>query len=114
MWKYACCLSGKMASVLHESQPLTRASLRTKRPLESRIGLLIGAVLTRERLPTICVHSAGVPGAWSTAHGHRRVLQPGRSHPPGHMLIAGAISQQIAACVAVPAPFLFIFIIVFA
>jgi len=105
MCKYRCCLSRKMSSDLQKAQVLTKGRDRQKRSLADRIGLLIVAMLTRERLPTICEHPAGVHGAWPTAHGHRRVLQPGRSSPPGHMLVAGAISRQIAACIVVPPPF---------
>ena len=52
----------------------------------SCIGLLIGTVLARGRMPTICEYLASVPGAWPTPHGHRRVLQPGRSRTPGATL----------------------------
>ena len=44
------------------------------------------AVLARGRPPANIVHPAGVPVAWPTPHGHRRVLQPGRSRTPGATL----------------------------
>ena len=95
-------------------QRCTNGRDRKNRPVADRIPLLIGAVLARQSLPTISTYLAGVPGAWPTPHGHRRVLQPGRSWSPGHMLVDRRHFSADATYVVALAPCFFIFFIFFA
>ena len=62
-----CNLSENMPVNLPQSKRFLRGRYRQKRPFTNRIRLLIVYVVTRKCLPTVCIHSAGMPGAWPSS-----------------------------------------------